>query len=603
MLFKFKSLIRKSTIFRATQLLGRSEQKKLIVVVVLQIISACLDLIGIALVGVLGALAVSGFGAGMMGEKVSSVLKFLQIEEFSFQTQAALIALLVTVSLTFRTVATVIIARKSLYFLGRKAAELAQSLLKVKEQTSQATHFSVTYGVEIVILGVLGTAITALSDVFLLIILATGLFIFAPAIAFATLLLFGLVGFGLYIFSSKKAHQIGLRHSNLLIKSDEKIFDVLNSYRELVVRNRRYFYSREISRIRMELAETSAAMRFMPQTSKYVFELAMVFGALVIGALQFTLESATHAVATLGVFLVAGARIAPAMMRIQQGAIGIKSNIGVANPTLELIESMREMSSISPVEDSLDLKHMGFESSVALKSISFSYPKTDRKTLKNISLEIPPGTKVAFVGSSGSGKTTLVDIILGILRPDSGSVLISGVSPVDAIRMWPGSIGYVPQDVVLSHGTIRENIALGFPESLISSELIWKALERAQLAEFVRALPNGIETSTGERGSKLSGGQRQRIGIARALVTNPKLLVLDEATSALDGVTESELTKTFLNSSFGITTIVVAHRLSTIKEADLICFVKDGEILASGDFETLKRLVPDFSDQAELMGL
>jgi ABC-type multidrug transport system fused ATPase/permease subunit len=353
----------------------------------------------------------------------------------------------------------------------------------------------------------------------------------------------------------------------------------------------------------MELAETSAAMRFMPQTSKYVFELAMVFGALVIGALQFTLESATHAVATLGVFLVAGARIAPAMMRIQQGAIGIKSNIGVANPTLELIESMREMSSISPVEDSLDLKHMGFESSVALKNVGFSYPKTDRKTLKNISLEIPPGTKVAFVGSSGSGKTTLVDIILGILRPDSGSVLISGVSPVDAIRMWPGSIGYVPQDVVLSHGTIRENIALGFPESLISSELIWKALERAQLAEFVRALPNGIETSTGERGSKLSGGQRQRIGIARALVTNPKLLVLDEATSALDGVTESELTKTFLNSSFGITTIVVAHRLSTIKDADLICFVKNGEILASGDFETLKRLVPDFSDQAELMGL
>ena len=612
MLFKLKSLIRKSTIFRATQLLGRSEQKKLIIVVFLQLTSAFLDLLGVALVGVLGALAVSGFGAGDRGERVSSVLEFLNIEGNSFQTQAAFLALLVTALLTLRTVATVVIAKKILYFLGRKTAVLSsalisklmsQSLLRVKEQTSQATYFSVTYGVEIVVLGVLGTAITTLSDIFLLVILATGMFLFSPLVAIVTFTLFGSVGFGLYRLSSTKAHQIGLRNSQLLIKSDEKISDVLNSYRELVVRNRRFFYSQEISKLRMELAETTAAMRFMPQTSKYVFELSMVFGALVVGAIQFKIENATNAVATLGVFLVAGARIAPAMMRIQQGATSIKSNLGVANPTLELIENMKDLPSISPVEDSLDLNHPGFEASVKLNNVSFSYPKSDRKTIKNIALEIPPGTKVAFVGTSGSGKTTLVDIILGILSPDSGSVLISGTSPVDAVQKWPGSVGYVPQDVVLSNGTIRENIALGFPESLISNELIWHSLERAQLADFVRTLRNGIETPAGERGSKLSGGQRQRIGIARALVTNPKLLVMDEATSALDGTTESELTKSFIDLNFGITTIVVAHRLSTIKEADLICFVKDGEILASGDFETLKRLVPDFSDQAELMGL
>ena len=256
-----------------------------------------------------------------------------------------------------------------------------------------------------------------------------------------------------------------------------------------------------------------------------------------------------------------------------------------------------------PVEDSLDIDHNGFDATVILKSINFSYPNAVKATLKNINLEISPGTKIAIVGPSGSGKTTLVDIILGILSPESGNVLISGKTPAEAIEIWPGAVGYVPQDVVLSHGTIRENIALGFPEELISNERIWDSLETAQLAEFVRTLPTGIETPTGERGSKLSGGQLQRIGIARALVTNPKLLVLDEATSALDGLTESELTKSFLENSFGITTIVVAHRLSTIKEADLICFVKDGEIVASGDFETLKKLVPDFSEQAELMGL
>ena len=605
-------MIRNSTIFRATQLLGRTEQKKLIIVVFLQLVSAFLDLFGVALVGVLGALAVTGFGAGVRGERVSSVLRVLQIENFSFQTQAAIIALLVSAALTLRTIATVVIARKTLFFLGRKTAMLssaliskllAQSLLRIKEKTSQATHFSVTYGVEITVLGVLGTAITTLSDLFLLVILASGLFVFAPTIALVTFVLFGAVGLSLYRLSSTKAHQIGLRHSELLIKSDEKIIDALSSYRELVVRNRRYFYSREIGKIRMELAETSASMRFMPQTSKYVFELAMVFGALVVGAIQFKLENATHAVATLGVFLVAGARIAPAIMRIQQGAIGIKSNLGVANPTLELIESMKYEPSIMPVEDSLDIDHNGFDATVILKSINFSYPNAVKATLKNINLEISPGTKIAIVGPSGSGKTTLVDIILGILSPESGNVLISGKTPAEAIEIWPGAVGYVPQDVVLSHGTIRENIALGFPEELISNERIWDSLETAQLAEFVRTLPTGIETPTGERGSKLSGGQRQRIGIARALVTNPKLLVLDEATSALDGLTESELTKSFLENSFGITTIVVAHRLSTIKEADLICFVKDGEIVASGDFETLKKLVPDFSEQAELMGL
>ncbi len=609
---RVKVIVGRSVIFRATQLLGRSEQKKIVIVIILQIVSAFLDLLGVALVGVLGALAVSGFGAGERGNRVTNVLEILHLEKYSFQTQAALIALLVTLALTLRTFASLIIAKRTLYFLGNKAAQLsatlvskllAQSLLKIKEKTSHSTHFSVTYGVEIVILGVLGTAITTMSDIFLLAILAFGLFVFSPTIAAIIFILFGSIGALLFKFNSSKAHKVGIRHSKLLIKSDEKISDALNLYRELVVRNRRDFYAKEIGKIRLELAETSAAMRFFPQTSKYVFEIAIVVGALIVAAIQFKLQNATHAVATLGVFLVAGSRIAPAIMRIQQGATGIKSNLGVANPTLELIESMKNLTGLMDVQEALDLEHQGFSPSVRIHAVNFTYPDSERQTLSNISFEVPPGSKIAIVGPSGSGKSTLVDILLGILIPVSGYVSISDMEPTAAIRTWPGSIGYVPQEVVLSHGTIRENIALGCPNSLISDELVWSALERAQLANFVKSLPDGINSQAGERGSKLSGGQRQRLGIARALVTHPKLLVLDEATSALDGQTESLLTKSIMSSNFGVTSIIIAHRLSTIKNADVIYFLKDGKVIASGDFDTLKKLVPDFYDQAELMGL
>jgi ABC-type multidrug transport system fused ATPase/permease subunit len=171
------------------------------------------------------------------------------------------------------------------------------------------------------------------------------------------------------------------------------------------------------------------------------------------------------------------------------------------------------------------------------------------------------------------------------------------------MKKWPGSIGYVPQDVVLSQGTIRDNVSLGYPMSMISDELIWKSLEKAQIAEFVKSLPKGLDSVVGERGSRLSGGQRQRLGIARALVTNPRLLILDEATSSLDVKTEHDFTNTILAFDKSITVIVIAHRLSTIRNSEEILFLKEGQLLASGSFEQLRESVPDFEQQAKISGL
>lgn len=603
---------RKSAVFRSSKLLSRNDQRKLLLVAVLQFATALLDLIGVALVGVLGALAVTGFGTGTTGNRVSKVLNSLQLENLSFQSQIAVVATLVGIALSIRTIVTVVISRRILFFLGRKSAALSAILIskllfmpltEIRKKTSQSMHFSVTYGVQIVILGILGTAVTTLADVFLLAILAGGLFILDPIIAICTFILFGSVGFILYKFTSTSAHKLGLKHSRLLIHSDEKISDALTTYRDLLVRGRRSHMARDISLIRMELAETSAAMQFLPQTSKYVFELSLVFGALIISAVQFTLKDATNAVATLGVFLVAGARIAPAVMRIQQGAIGIKSNLGIAYPTLELIDVFNNVPGIDEGSPSVPSVSQPFIPEVKVRNLSFRYPDSDVSVVKNISFDVAPGKRIAIVGASGSGKSTLVDLLLGVMPPTEGEVLISGVRPLESINRWPGSIGYVPQDVVLIHGTVRENILLGFPDNSYSDEEIWECLKLAQLEKFVRQLPAQLETPSGERGSNLSGGQIQRIGIARALITSPKLLVLDEATSALDGSTESELTNTFMDSNAKLTTIVVAHRLSTIKSADTIYLMRDGEFVASGNFENLKRLVPDFQKQAEIMGL
>jgi ABC-type multidrug transport system fused ATPase/permease subunit len=190
-----------------------------------------------------------------------------------------------------------------------------------------------------------------------------------------------------------------------------------------------------------------------------------------------------------------------------------------------------------------------------------------------------------------------------VLPFDQGNALISGRQPLDAVSEWPGAISYVPQDVSIINGSVRDNVALGYPTDEITDELVWNSLRIAQLEQLVRESSKGLDTQVGDQGTKLSGGQRQRIGIARALVTKPKLLVLDEATSALDGQTEAAIAEAIGMMKGKTTLIIVAHRLSTVKSADKIIYLDRGRLVASGTFEELRSQVPDFDLQANLMGL
>jgi ABC-type multidrug transport system fused ATPase/permease subunit len=254
---------------------------------------------------------------------------------------------------------------------------------------------------------------------------------------------------------------------------------------------------------------------------------------------------------------------------------------------------------ISPFQNS----HSGFNPSVSFRDVSFKYPGSLKPTLESISFEGTPGQVIAIVGPSGAGKTTLIDLLLGLLTPASGEVLISDRNPVDAISSWPGAVSYVPQDILISSGSVLDNVILGFNNSDVPMSQVERALEIAQLSEVVAALPKKIDTNVGDRGTLLSGGQRQRLGIARALLTSPKLIVLDEATSALDGQTEADLSEAINKLKQQATVILVAHRLSTIKHADQVIYIAGGAIQARGTFDQIRLTVPDFEKQVQLMGL
>jgi ATP-binding cassette, subfamily B, bacterial PglK len=607
-----QNLKSKGQLLRSIQLLSPSDQKKLLFVSMIQISLNLLDLLGVLAIGILGAISVTNLQSSPPGDQVTFALRVLQIENLDFQNQAIILGSSAVGLLVGRTIVSIIFTRRILFFLSRRGAEisaklvsqlLSQPLLVVQARTTQETLYAVTNGVSLIVLQVLGTFTVMISDVSLLLIMGIGFFIIDPVTAFGIFTLFFLIVLFLYRFMYVRAGNLGRFSSEQNIRSNEKIVEVFSSYRESVVRNRRDYYAREIKALRFTLADTAAEMNFMPYVSKYVIESSVIVAALLIGAVQFILQDAAHAAGTLGIFLASGTRIAPAVLRVQQGSITIRSALGQSSPTLDLIDSLGDAPLIENVDDEVNIVHDGFEPEVIISNVSVTYPGKPEPALSNISLTIPSGASVAIVGPSGAGKTTLIDVILGVLNFDEGLVTISGFPPLTAVMKWPGAISYVPQDVVIANGTVRQNVALGYPDEYATDELVNQALTTAQLGNFIEDTPQGLDADVGERGARISGGQRQRLGIARAMFTRPMLLVLDEATSSLDGETEATISHA-INSLRGSTTIImIAHRLSTVRNADLVVYMHAGKVLATGTFEEVRTKVPDFDLQAKLMGL
>lgn len=601
----------KSSLRRCFRILTRIDQRKVVLVTLLQVLLGFLDLLGVLAIGLLGTLSVSGLQSSGPGDRVYKIMAFFQMQNLDFQTQALALVATATVLLVGRTILSIFFTRRVLFFLSQRGAKissdlisrlLSQPLLIVQSRTTQEMLYSVTVGVERIAIQVLATSIVWFADLSLLILLIIGILAFDFTTGIATIVIFSLIGFFLYKFMHIRAGTLGSKTTELNIESNEKIVEVFASYRESVVRNRRNYYAREIGKLRFMLANTTAEMSFLPYVSKYVIETTVIIGSVLIGVLQFILQDASHAISTLALFLAAGTRIAPAALRIQQGTITIKNGLGASGSTLNLIDSLSNSLIDYSSDDTLETSHVGFIPQIEVTNISLTYPGQISPAISKVSFTVPLGESVAIVGPSGAGKTTLVDILLGVLNPDEGTVTISGLPPMLAIPKWPGAISYVPQDVVIAEGTIRENVALGYPREEATDELVMNALRLAHLDQFVRTLSKGLDTPVGERGAKISGGQRQRLGIARAMFTRPHLLVLDEATSSLDGETEANISAAIHSLRGSTTVVMIAHRLSTVKNADTVIYLSNGEVIKTGKFEEVRNSVPEFKLQAKMMG-
>ena len=351
----------------------------------------------------------------------------------------------------------------------------------------------------------------------------------------------------------------------------------LGGVKEVKVLNREEFFVSSYKKYYGLYIKGVRINRLLSITPKYMVEAVCMTGLLIaiIIKLNFGHGELENFIPQLATFAVAAFRLLPSVGRINEHV----NNILYAVPSVDLIYG--DLKGIEDYQESKgeeEGKEWSFEHGITAKHITYAYPNTDTNVLEDANCVIPKGKTGAFIGSSGAGKTTMADIILGLLAPQRGKILVDDIDVFKNLTMWHHQIGYIPQVIYLSDDTIRNNIAFGIHEDQIDEEAVRTALKKAQLAEFVDTLPDGLDTIVGDRGVRLSGGQRQRIGIARALYHDPEILVLDEATSALDNETETAVMEAIESLQGSKTMIIIAHRLTTIQNADIIYEVGDGKV-------------------------
>ncbi len=358
----------------------------------------------------------------------------------------------------------------------------------------------------------------------------------------------------------------------------------------LISGNSSYFTNRFLISIR-RMTSADAFWKVTNKLSQPFLESIIVFGILAVAFLLLFMGRSIESIApTLALFGAALIRLKSCMNMIVQSFTNLRYNSVAVKPIWNDINNLTK--SVLPPGPSAITPSL--QNSIEIDTIQYSYPESDRPAIKDISLTIPKGASVAFVGPTGSGKTTLVDVLLGLLKTEQGNIRVDGVDIFNNLTGWHQKIGYIPQSIYLLNDTIKNNIALGLEDSEIDEDKLQRAIHTAQLDAFVVSLSEGVETVVGERGIRLSGGERQRIGIARALYNNPEVLIMDEATSSLDNTTENLLVKALEELKKDRTIIMIAHRLSTVKNCDKLYFLKEGRMENSGTYEALLSTCEEF---------
>lgn len=384
---------------------------------------------------------------------------------------------------------------------------------------------------------------------------------------------------GLYFFAFKgRVKKLGIASRDLIAIQNKYMLEAFGGIKEIKAMSKEDYFIDHYDDAYTDAVKIQRKQVLFNYFPKPLMETLSICTILILVAVKVGSGTPLSSFITvLTVFAMAAIRMLPAFNRIS-GFLGSlmfqKSSVDALTNELMVMNNDKE-----DIQESSN-KEISFTQSIELMHVAYSYPlKPNIQVLKDINLSIPHNKSVALIGSSGGGKTTVADVILGLLKPAKGNVEVDGINIHDNLKKWHNMLAYIPQNIYLTDGTVRDNVAFGVSDEEIDDNLIWQALEEAQLADFFKSQPEGIYSTVGDRGVQLSGGQRQRIGIARALYNRPQLLILDEATSALDNETESAVMDAIYNLSGKVTMLIIAHRLTTIKNCDYIYEISDGKAI------------------------
>ena len=600
------SLSLRQTTRRSLKLLNKKDQSVVIFFSLLQIFLASLDLVGVAIIALLSYVSLNGITVGSNSPRLDSILNTFGLGEMALPQLAATLAIAAGGILILKTISSALVSKKLLLFLSSKSTLLSKRVIRetfnsdysfVNSASRASISFSLTEGVDRLVIGVVGSIVNLAADFFLVSILFISLFFIDPLLAFVTIIFFGLVSVVIYLVQSSTASNLGHQLANSRIVINDSIAALFGTIRERRLRGTNELEVARIGNLKGEQSDSWAKLSFQPNVSKYILEIALILGSLVLGATQFVVHDARHAISQLSIFIAMSMRLVPTLLRLQSNLLTIRANAGVASKTLQILEDSKNL-------DFVQLpKEREFRKKLSCENLTFRYPSARENALKSVSMDFEVGQINAIVGPSGSGKSTLADCILGFLEPLSGTVNMFGQDAKSFIRDNPGAVSYVPQHINISKGTLRENILLDLPSSKFSDAEIINLLADLELSNFVGQLPHGLDSNLGEFGSVMSGGQKQRIGIARALATSPLVIVFDESTSALDSGTESNIFLNLESRLQAVTRIVIAHRLKTVEMSSKVFYLEQGVLLACGTFNDVRTQVPDFETQAGLQGM
>ena len=446
------------------------------------------------------------------------------------------------------------------FFLNHNSAELLKSV----QTDTNMFYVTVLNGTQLI------------SECIVSFVLVIYLIVKDPVIAISMAVVLGIFALGFMGVFRKAFRRMGNEYRVFVEDQIKCMHQSFGGIKEIKISDKEQFFKDQFWDIAAGLAKNQVKNGLYNAIPKPMMETMVIGVILIIVALKTASgNSAASFIPVITVFALAAFRLLPSVNKISSYVGVIMYNKVAVEAVYNEVNEMRK--NVSRRENTVE-EEIHFHEALSLNDVVFAYEGAEKNVIDHVSLEIKKNTSVAFIGPSGAGKTTIVDVMLGILKNQQGSITVDGTDIRNAMTGWHKKIGYIPQVIYLMDDTIRNNIAFGMKPETIDDEQVWKALEKAQLKQFVESLEDGLDTMVGELGTRLSGGQRQRIGIARALYGQPELLVLDEATSALDNETETAVMEAIDSLHGKLTLIIIAHRLTTIKNCDVVYEIKDGTV-------------------------